>query len=71
MFLGKPSIKKRPPSNPDFEIARDKSETVISLGTIFPSTMFFSIIYPNYDPGYFLSARRRSPADRCTNLKSF
>ena len=70
MLRGNPSIKKRPPSNPTFFIAFSRSMTVISLGTIFPYTIFFSMISPYWDPGVFRSSRKRSPAERCVNLNS-
>ena len=67
-FLGNPSIRNLPPSKPAFCIAFSRRPTVISLGTIFPSLMLFSMIYPYWDPCVFRSSRSKSPAERWTNL---
>ena len=71
LFLGNPSIRNFPFSHPFLCIASSRSLTVISLGTIFPSTMYFSINSPFFDPYFFLYSLRRSPAERWTKLKVF
>lgn len=51
-------------------IAVLRSSMVICIGTIFPSRIYDSINWATFEVGRDLSARRRSPADRCTKLRS-
>lgn len=64
IFLGKPSIKNLDYDHPFFNMAFYNNRTVIELGTILPSTMYYYINWPSFDYGFERYSRSKSPADK-------